>query len=89
MTKDDKVFGTIFLLSRLHKKKLLSLGKSYLICEESAMFQSLPNLYEQVNSELYYGNLDFNFNVDEEKTLLNLDQRYLNVHYLLKHVSRF
>ena len=49
------------------------------------MFQSLP----KVNSGLYYGNLDFNFNVDEEKTLLNLDQRYLNVHYLLKHVSRF
>ena len=53
------------------------------------MFQSLPNLYEQVNRGLYYGNLDFNFNVDEEKALLNLDQRYLNVHYLLKHVSRF
>ena len=31
------------------------------------MFQSLPNLYEQVNSGLYYGNLDFNFNVDAEK----------------------
>ena len=28
------------------------------------MFQSLPNLYEQVNSGLYYGILDFNFNVD-------------------------
>ena len=53
------------------------------------MFQSLLNLYEQVNSGFYYGNLDFNFNVDEEKALLNLDQRYLNVHYLLKHVSRF
>ena len=53
------------------------------------MFQSLPNLYEHVNSGLYYGNLDFNFNGDEEQTLLNLDQRYLNVHYLLKHVSRF
>ena len=53
------------------------------------MFQSLTNLYEQVNSGLYYGNLDFNFNVDEEKTLLNLNQKYLNVHYLLKHVSRF
>ena len=53
------------------------------------MFQSLPNLYEQVNSGLYYGNLDFKFNVDEAKTLLNLGQRYLNVHYLLKHVSRF
>ena len=37
MTKDDKDFGTIFLFSRLHiEKKLLSLGKSYLICEESA-----------------------------------------------------
>ena len=36
MTKDDKIFGTIFLFSRLHKKKLLSLGKTYLICEESA-----------------------------------------------------
>ena len=71
MTKDDKVFGTIFLFSRLHKKKLLSLGNN-----------------EQVNSGLYNGNLDFNFNVDEEKTLLNLDQRYLDVHYLLKHVSR-
>ena len=54
------------------------------------MFQSLPNLYEQANSGLYYGNLDFNFNVDaEKKTLLYLDQRYLNVHYCLKHVSRF
>ena len=31
------------------------------------MFQSLPNLYEQVNSGLYNGNLDFNFNVDPEK----------------------
>ena len=36
MTKDDKNFGTIFLFTRLHKKKLLSLGKGYLICEESA-----------------------------------------------------
>ena len=53
------------------------------------MFQSLPNLYDQVNSGLYNGNLDFNFNVDAEKTLLNLDQMYLNVHYRLKHVSRF
>ena len=53
------------------------------------MFQSLPNLYEQVNSGLYYGNHDLNFNVDEDKALLNLDERYLNVHYLLKHVSRF
>ena len=35
MTKDDKVFGTIFLFSRLHNKKLLSLGKSYQICEEA------------------------------------------------------
>ena len=71
MTKDDKVFGTIFLYSRLHQKKLLSLGKSYLIYEESAtMFQRLANLYEQVNRGLYYGNLDFNFNVDAEKTCL-------------------
>ena len=31
------------------------------------MFQSVPNLYEQVNSGFYYGNLDFNFNVDAEK----------------------
>ena len=53
------------------------------------MFQSLPNLYDQVNSGLYYGHLDINFNVDAEKTLLNLDQMYLNVHYRLKHVSRF
>ena len=53
------------------------------------MFQSLPNLYDQVNSGLCYGNLDFNFNVDAEKTLLNLDQMYLNVHYRWKHVSRF
>ena len=37
------------------------------------MFQSLPNLYDQVNSGLYYGNLDLNFNVDAEKTFLNLD----------------
>ena len=49
------------------------------------MFQSLPNLYDQVNS----GNLDFNFNVDAEKNLLNLDQMHLNVHYRLKRVSRF
>ena len=35
MTKDDKVFGTFFLFSRLHKEKLLSLGKSYLICESA------------------------------------------------------
>ena len=53
------------------------------------MFQSLPNLYEQINSGLYYGNLDFNFNVDAEKLSLYLDQRYLNVHYRLKHVCRF
>ena len=54
--------------------------------------QKLSNLRGvggQVKSGLYCGNLDFNFNVDEEKTLLNLDQRYLNVHYRLKHVSRF
>ena len=31
------------------------------------MFQNLPNLYEQANSGLYYGNLDFNFNIDAEK----------------------
>ena len=31
------------------------------------MFQNLPNLYEQANSGLYYGNLDFNFNVYAEK----------------------
>ena len=31
------------------------------------MFQSLPNLYDQVNSGLYYGILDFNFIVDAEK----------------------
>ena len=31
------------------------------------MFQSLPNLYDQVNSGLYYGNLDFNFKVNAEK----------------------
>ena len=43
------------------------------------MFQSVPNLYEQVNSGLYYGNLGFNFNVHAEITLLNLEQRYLNV----------
>ena len=79
MTKDDKDFGTIFLFSRLHKKKLLSLGKSYLVCEESADFSKFTNLYEQVNSGLYYGNLDFNFNVDAEKTLLKLDQRYLSL----------
>ena len=42
------------------------------------MFQSLPKLCEQVNSRLYYGNLDFNFNVNAEKTLLNLEQMYLN-----------
>ena len=53
------------------------------------MFQSLPNLYDQVKSGLYHRNLDFNFNVDAEKTLLNLDQMYLYVHYRLKHVSRF
>ena len=53
------------------------------------MFHSLPNLHDQVNSGLYYGNLDFNFNVNAKKTLLNLDQMYLNVHYRLKHVSRF
>ena len=34
------------------------------------MFQSLPNLYEQVNGGLYYGNVDFNFNVDEENPCL-------------------
>ena len=53
------------------------------------MFQSVSNLYEQVNSGLYYGNLDFNFNVYAKKNLLNLEQRYLNVHYRLKHVSGF
>ena len=41
------------------------------------MFQSLPILYEQVNSGLYYGNLDFNCNVDAEKLLLYLDQKVL------------
>ena len=53
------------------------------------MFQSLPNLYDQVNSGLYFGNLDFNFNVDAEKILLNLDRMYLYVYYRSKHVSRF
>ena len=40
------------------------------------MFQSLLKLCEQVNSGLYYRNRDFNFKVDAEKPLLNLDQRY-------------
>ena len=31
------------------------------------MFQRLPNLYDQVNRGLCYGNLDFNINVDAEK----------------------
>ena len=31
------------------------------------MFQSLSNLNDQVNSGLYYGNPDFNFNVEAEK----------------------
>ena len=53
------------------------------------MFQSLPNLYDQVNSGLYYGNLDFNSISMQKKTLINLDHMYLNVHYRLKHVSRF
>ena len=54
------------------------------------MFQSLPKLCEHVNSRLNYGNLDFNFNVEAEKTLLNLDQMYLNVHYRLgEYVNRF
>ena len=35
-------------------KKLLSLGKSYLICEELADVSKFTNLYEQVNSGLYY-----------------------------------
>ena len=54
------------------------------------MVQSLPNLSEQVNSRLNYDKLDFNFKVDAKKTLLNLDQRYLNVYNRLnEHVSRF
>ena len=53
-----------------YKKNLLSLGKSYLIFEVSADVSSLPNLHDQVNSGLYYGNLDFNFNVDAEKPCL-------------------
>ena len=54
------------------------------------MFQSLPNLYEEVKSRLNYGNLDFNFNVDAEKKLLNSDQMFLNVHYRLgEYVNRF
>ena len=52
------------------------------------MFQSLPNLYDQVNSGLYYGTLTL-ISIEAEKTLLNLDQMYLNVHNRLKHVSRF
>ena len=53
------------------------------------MFQSLPKLYEQVNSGLNYGNLVFNFNVDAEKPLINLDQMYLNVNYRLgEYVNR-
>ena len=54
------------------------------------MFQSLPNLYEQANSGLYYGNLDFiSMSMKKKNAALNLDQRYSNVHYRLKHVSRF
>ena len=67
MTKDDKNFRTIFLFSRLHKEKLLSLGKSYLICEEST---DVSKFTQFVNSGLYYGNLDLNFNVDAEKPCL-------------------
>ena len=70
MTKEDKVFGTIFLISRLHEKKLLSLAKVIWIARSRRMLQSLPNLYEQVNSGLYYGNPDFNFNVDAENPCL-------------------
>ena len=52
------------------------------------MFQNLPNLYEQANSGLYYGNLDFNFNVDAEKKTALFRPKVLE-HYRLKHVSRF
>ena len=54
------------------------------------MFQSLPKLCEQVNSGLYYGNIEFNFHIKADKPLLNLDQMYLNVHYRLgEYVNRF
>ena len=36
MTKDDKVFGTVSFFQGYIRKKLLSLGKSYLIFEELA-----------------------------------------------------
>ena len=41
------------------------------------MFQNLPNLYEQANSGLYYGNLDFNFDVDAEKNPASLRPKVL------------
>ena len=54
------------------------------------MFQRLPNLYEQVNSRLNYGNLDFNSMSMQKNTLLNSDQMHLNVHYRLgEYVNRF
>ena len=47
-------------------------------------------MFEQVNSRLNYGNLVFNFRVNAEKTLLNLDQMYLNIHYRLgEYVNKF
>ena len=53
------------------------------------MFQSLPNLYEQVNSGCIMEILTLISMSMQKKPLLYLDQRYLNVHYRLRHVSRF
>ena len=70
MTKDDKIFGTIFLFQGYVRKICLVKAKVIKFARSRPMFQSLPNLYDQVNSGLYYGNLAFNFNVDAEKTCL-------------------
>ena len=84
-----KFLGPFSYFQGYIRKSCLVEAKVIKFARSRPMFQSLPNLYDQKNSGLYYGNLDFNFNVDAGKTLLNLDQMYLNVHYRLKHVSRF
>ena len=88
MTKDDKVFRIMTRL--IFKVTIEKTAKFRQKLSSRPMFQSLPKLCEHVNSRLNYGNLDFNFNVEAEKTLLNLDQMYLNVHYRLgEYVNRF
>ena len=74
MTKDDKVFGTMtHLIFKVTLKKTAKLRQKLSNLRVGRCF-IVYQVYEQLNRRLSHVNFDFNFNVDAEKTVLNLVQ---------------